>query len=153
MRSISRETVAAVLFSQDGMILIGMKDPKDRMYINMWGISGGGVEEGESLETALQREILEETGIDISPYKIEFLDDTNTGEAEKRLRETGEIVLCKMKFNTYKVVLYDKKATQIPVTAGDDLIECRWVTKEELQTIPLNGPTQWLFKKMGLLIR
>lgn len=152
MRKIYRNIVAAVLFSLDGKVLIGRKDPNEKMYVGKWGIPGGGVEEGETLTIALQREIAEETGIDITGFPVDLIDDVNGDTSEKRLKQTGEVVLCEMKFNTYKVQL-DKKANEIPLAASDDLVECRWVTKDGLKDVELNGPTIWLFTKMGLLIK
>lgn len=38
----------------------------------VWVSPGGGVEEGESLESALQRELWEELGIDIHPSALSF---------------------------------------------------------------------------------
>lgn len=39
---------------------------------NLWLPPGGGLEFGETLETALKREFLEETGLDIAPAKFAF---------------------------------------------------------------------------------
>ncbi len=149
MRTIKRIIVAAVIFSADNKVLLGKKDPKVKMYLDTWGIPGGGVEEGESKERALQREIHEETGIDITGLTVEPLDDTNSDVVEKVL-STGETVLCDMKFFTYLVKL-DNNAEEIEVVTTDDLIECKWVPKEELQMEQLNRPTIWLFKKMGII--
>ncbi|MBI3114568.1 MAG: NUDIX hydrolase [Candidatus Harrisonbacteria bacterium] len=87
MRTIHRDIVGALIFSRDGKLLQALKDPKGGgVYpIECWHIPGGGVEEGETKEAALVREVREETGIDIAPYTIELLDDTNDGESEKTL--------------------------------------------------------------------
>ena len=52
-----RRAVRAILFDQDGKIAL--------LHIagsGFYSLPGGGVDEGESLETALERELLEETG-------------------------------------------------------------------------------------------
>ena len=108
MRIVERDIVAAVIFSKDNKILLGMKDPKDLIYANTWGIPGGGIEEGETKIQALIREVMEETGIKIEEEKIELIDDTNSGESQKRLKENGEVVTVKMKYFTYKVTLINQ---------------------------------------------
>ncbi len=105
MRSINRDIVAALIFSKDGKLFQGMKNPNDKgVYSDCWHIPGGGINNSEDKITALIREIKEETGIVISPEKIELVDDHGYGESEKTLKENGERVLCKMKFSVYKII-------------------------------------------------
>jgi len=71
MREIQRTIVSALIFSKDGKLLMGKKNPaKGGVYPDCWHIPGGGVEEKETLEQALKREVQEEVGINISPYRI-----------------------------------------------------------------------------------
>ena len=106
MRTISREIVSGLIFSKDGKLLMGMKDPKSGgVYLDCWHLPGGGVESDETKEDALRREILEETGIDISNSYIILADDQGSGQTEKTLKDTGETVLCYMKFNVYRIEL------------------------------------------------
>lgn len=87
MNIIHREIVSALIFSKDGGV-----------YTDCWHIPGGGIEEGENKVDALIREIKEETGINISPYKIELADDKGSGESETFWEATHERVVCKMQF-------------------------------------------------------
>lgn len=152
MRTINREIVSAIIISKDGKIFQGMKHPeKGGVYSDCWHIPGGGVDERETKEQALIREIKEETGIDISGYKFELVDDKGEGESEKVLKETGEKVLCKMKFSVYKVEINDKKAEQIGVTLSDDLEKHIWTEPKELKNIKLTPPSIELFKRLGYL--
>ena len=131
MREIRRIIVSALIFSRDGKLLMGRKDPlKGGVYPDCWHIPGGGVDEGESLEQALAREIKEEVGIDLSSSEVIPLPFKNTGTSEKTL-STGEKVLCHMDFNYFEVHI-DKLANQIETKLNDDLIEVRWFLKEEL---------------------
>ncbi len=56
---------------QDGKILLG-KRKKDRLYPDIWDIFGGHMEENETKEETLRRELQEELGIEAR--KLEFLE-------------------------------------------------------------------------------
>jgi 8-oxo-dGTP pyrophosphatase MutT (NUDIX family) len=100
MRSIHREIIGAFIFSNDGHILLGRSQP-DGVYPGHSTIPGGGVDEGETLPQALQREVLEETGLDIKGAEIALVNDTQFGVSEKTLRDTGERVLAHVHFNDF----------------------------------------------------
>jgi len=152
MRQINREIVSALIFSKDNKLFQGMKAPtKGGVYTDCWHLPGGGIDEGENSKQALIREIKEETGIDITPYKIELVDDIGRGESEKVLQDTGEKVWCKMKFNVYKVVIDDKNANEIKVTLDDDLEKYEWVDLADSSSRKLTPPSVELFKRLGYL--
>ena len=153
MRTIDREIVSAHLYSTDGKLLMARNThpAAGGVYGDCWKIPGGGVEAGETKLQTLVREVQEEAGIDISALPVELLDDTMVGEAEKNIRETGERVLAKMKFFTYKVVL-DKPAAQIPVTLDPhEFDEYRWLELSEIKSLKLSPPSIELLTKLGLL--
>lgn len=152
MKTIHRDIVSALIFSKDGKLFQGKKDPKSGgVYLDCWHIPGGGVDEGEDMLAALKREILEETGIDISPYAIELIDDQGSGESETFWKETGERVLCKMRFYVYRVVIADKNASEIAVSLDDDLAEFQWTDPSEFAMLKLTPPSILLFKRLGML--
>lgn len=151
MRKIKRDIVSAIIFSKDGKLFQGMKNPKKGgVYLDCWHIPGGGVDEGEDKKEALIREVKEETGIDISPYKIELIDSSGRGESQKTLK-TGEQVLCEMQFYVYKVVLDDKNTSEIEVKLDDDLFNFQWTEIDNLRKIKLTPPSLDLFKKLGYI--
>jgi 8-oxo-dGTP pyrophosphatase MutT (NUDIX family) len=151
MKEIERDIVSALIFAKDGKLFQGMKDSrKGGVYSDCWHIPGGGVDEGETKEEALKREIKEETGIDISGYEIILVDDAGRGESDKTLK-TGEKTRCKMKFFVYKVEIRDKNAAEIKVSLDDDLNKFRWTDPKELSNLKLTPPSVELFKKLGYL--
>jgi 8-oxo-dGTP diphosphatase len=60
---------ACVLLDSEGRILIA-KRPPGRSLAGLWEFPGGKVEQGESPEHALIRELAEELGIDIAPADL-----------------------------------------------------------------------------------
>lgn len=151
MRRIHRDIVSALIFSQDGKLFMGMKDPnKGGVYADCWHIPGGGIDDGEDKLIALAREIMEETGIDIKNEQIELVDDTGTGKSTRKLKDTGEVVECDMSFNVYKVTLH-QKSEAIEVDLNDDLVRYEWVDVTNLGDYKLTPPSVKLFSKLGYL--
>lgn len=67
-----RIRVAGILISDDGVLLIAHKKNND-VY---WLLPGGGVDYGESLSEALEREFLEELNIDITVNDLALISDS-----------------------------------------------------------------------------
>lgn len=149
MRTIHRDIASALIFSKDGKLLMGMKDPSGGgVYADCWHIPGGGVDAGETNERALHREVLEEVGIDITNCKVALADDQGSGETEKTIKDTGEKVLCKMKFYVYRVDI-DQNAAVIELKPNDDLVKLEWVDLSDLDNYKLTPPSLTLFKRLG----
>lgn len=152
MREINRTIVAAIILSQDNKILLGKKDPsKGGVYPNCWHTPGGGVDEGETLEQAVIREVREEVGIDITPYPLERIPLVDQGVAEKTLKETGERVLCHMEFNRFQIVIKDQLAKDIQLQLNDDLVEAQWFSMEELAQTKQIPSGREFFQKLGFI--
>jgi 8-oxo-dGTP diphosphatase len=58
------EVAVGVVYNQQGEVLVGQRTVKD-LYFRKWEFPGGKLESGETVEQALSRELLEETGISI----------------------------------------------------------------------------------------
>ena len=70
------EVAVGVLIRGDGSFLLTSR-PIGKVYEGYWEFPGGKLEQGESVEQALRRELLEELGIYISPvipWKVELVD-------------------------------------------------------------------------------
>lgn len=149
MRTVERIIVSAVIFSKDGKFLQVLQIPTSRsVYPNCWSIIGGGVDEGEDFRIALNREVQEETGLDISLCDAELVHQAH-GEGEKTLT-TGEHVALKMHFHTYRVMI-DQPACEISVTLSDEHAEYRWFLPSELKEVKIPPPSVELFTVLGFL--
>ncbi len=150
MREINRTIVSGLVFSKDGKLLMGLKDPsKGGVYADLWHLPGGGLDEGESLEDGLYRELQEEVGLDIKGARIVRVESVGAGSAEKTLKD-GERVLCHMEFNRFEVHL-DTNADETKVFPSSDLVELRWFTPEELKTVNQIPGGKEFFEAMGYI--
>jgi 8-oxo-dGTP pyrophosphatase MutT (NUDIX family) len=149
MRSVERRIVSAFIVSSDGKVLLGKKDPdQGGVYPNSWHNPGGGVDVNETDEEALSREVLEETGIDISQSEKVRIDDRGVGEASKTL-STGEKITVRMQFNIYKVVL-NKPSTKVELIPRGDLVGLAWFPIDSLEHMRLTPPAIELIARKGI---
>jgi 8-oxo-dGTP pyrophosphatase MutT (NUDIX family) len=151
MRTIHRDCVVGLIFSADGKLLMGMKDPHGGgVYADCWHIPGGGIDENETQTQALRREMGEEVGIDTARATVTLVDYVGSGESKKTLRDTGEVVWCNMKFYYYRIELPDG-ADAIKVRPGDDLQKITWVDIADLPKTKYAPPSAGIFTHLGYL--
>lgn len=68
-----RIRVAAIITDEQGRVLAVRHVKGEDTY---WLLPGGGVEYGESLAESLVRELREETGLEVKPGRIAFVNDS-----------------------------------------------------------------------------
>jgi len=149
MRTINRKIVGAFIFSSDDKILLG-HNKKGGTYQGMLVIPGGGIEEGETELEAVKREILEETGVNLASATITQLDNVATGESEKTLKDTNEVVLMKMQFFDFTAKL-NETADQVSLRFDDDFGDAQWYSAEELRNAQMGPNTKLTLQKLGFL--
>ena len=114
---------AAVIRGADGRVLIA-KRPQDKHQGGLWEFPGGKVEPGESVESALRRELQEELGIDI--------------------RQARPLIQVRHDYPDKQVLLDIWKVTRfLGEPFGKEGQECRWVPLAELHNYQFpdaNGP-------------
>ena len=87
--------IAAIILENDkGELFLALRDNKSWIpFPNHWDLIGGHVEDGETPEEALVREIKEELDIDIGEYKFYKKYECLTGDAYENVKfiYTGKI--------------------------------------------------------------
>ncbi|MBU0534861.1 NUDIX domain-containing protein [Patescibacteria group bacterium] len=59
--------IRAIVQNEDGLILIIKRSPSDSYMPNKWELPGGKLDIGQDISNALEREVLEETGLVVIP--------------------------------------------------------------------------------------
>ena len=124
-----RPAVGAVVFKNGCVLLVRRGKPP---AMGQWAIPGGRVELGETLESAAEREIREETGIIIRAKSPIYAFD-----AIERDRQGGV---------RFHYVIIDLEADFLggKLISGDDALEARWVSAGEFDRLRVNAATRHL---------
>jgi ADP-ribose pyrophosphatase YjhB (NUDIX family) len=133
--SVSRPvvTVGALIFDDAGRVLM----VRTHKWSNLWGIPGGKTEFGESSETALRRELREETALEITDIRFVLVQDCIHS---KEFYRDAHFVLLNY---TCRCV------GPARVRLNEEALEFRWVTPAEAFQLRLNEPTRLLLQKVA----
>ena len=70
--AVKKNALAAIINNQNQILLLRRNPNIEMWQPGKWALVGGGVEEGETPEEAVKREIKEETGLNINKFKEKF---------------------------------------------------------------------------------
>jgi 8-oxo-dGTP diphosphatase len=105
-----KEIAAIILENDKGEFLLALRDDKSWIpFPNHWDLIGGHVEEGETPEEALVREVKEELGIDIKDYSFYKKYECFTGDAYEN---TKYIYAGKINIPIEEVTLFEGQRPQ-----------------------------------------
>lgn len=128
--------VAAAFVTYKGKILLFHRDDKPGINDpNRWSLIGGNVEDGETFEQALIREIKEEINVSVENPKFLF----------PRKGLLGHDGMC------YHVPLSDEQAQSVKL--GDEGQEVRFFTFEEMGKLPLAIDIEAIYRDYRDLLR
>jgi len=110
-------TVVKALITNRGDILIGKKEEQEGHPISgEWHILGGHLEKGEEIEEAVEREVKEETSLEV---KLHQVIDVATFSWEEGEKDSVQIV-------------YHCETEKRDEEARDDISELKWVSPTEI---------------------
>lgn len=124
-----RVAVGAIVFKENNVLLVLRGKPPSQ---NLWSIPGGSVKLGETLQKAAEREIREETGLNIHArepiYTFDVVDRDENGTVR------------------YHYVIVDLLADYVGGTLrpGDDALDVRWVSSKALKNMKVSEATRKL---------
>lgn len=67
-KNVLRNRACAIVISDDWMLLVKQQVPTRKEPV--WMPPGGGIQYGETIQSALKREVLEETGLMVEPVRL-----------------------------------------------------------------------------------
>jgi 8-oxo-dGTP diphosphatase len=124
--------VGAVVFNEERVLLVRRGQPPS---CDLWAIPGGKVRLGETLQTAAEREILEETGLTVCARQPVYTFDIIEQDAQGRIR--------------FHYVIVDLIADYVAgtISAGDDAREVRWIGPDEIRRLEVSPQTVDLLQR------
>jgi ADP-ribose pyrophosphatase len=131
-----RVAVGAVVLRNDTVLLVKRgKSPAK----GQWAIPGGRVRLGESLQAGAERETREETGLIIRAGRPVFTFESIRRDPAGRVR--------------FHYVVIDLEAELVggDIRPGDDALDARWVSREEMGRLPVNAATLQLLTQLSFV--
>jgi nucleoside triphosphatase len=122
-------TVGALVTAEDNRVLI----VKTTKWRGTWGVPGGKVDWGESLEMGLMRELREEVGLDLTDIRLAVLQES---VIDPQFCREAHFIL----------VNYYARSSSQQVVPNEEILEWRWVTPKNALYYPLNSYTRLLIE-------
>jgi len=134
--------VVGIVQNEKEQYLIGKMPVERGVFPGEWGLPGGGIEDGETIETALRRELREELGLEILDIRPLFFSD---GLYKKSFPD-GSLQDIYMIF-----LVFSCKAVSEEVKLNLEFSQYAWVDPATLQNYDLNSATIKTFQRVGLI--
>lgn len=137
-----RLIVSALIVNNRGEFLLCHKPVGRGVFPNQWAMVGGGVDERETMEEALRREVKEEAGLAIHHIEPLFFWD----DLQSKFRSGKSIGDIYMIYLVFRCVSRSNK-----VKLNEEHDEYRWAAAADLFQYDVNLPTRETFMRLGLL--
>ncbi len=127
--------VGAIIFKENKVLLVksGQAPAKGK-----WAVPGGKIKPGESMADALKREIREETNLEIEVGDVVLVFDVMEHDEKGRL------------LFHYVIIDFEYSYVRGELKPGDDAVEARWISENELVRLDVNIKTLNLLKEKYL---
>ncbi|MEK7094346.1 MAG: NUDIX hydrolase [Patescibacteria group bacterium] len=137
----NKSVVTGILVkNEEGKLLLVKKSGGIGPYADTYLTPGGGVNDGEPIDEAAQRELFEETGVKVRNLKRAFFDDDVTPNWK------GDEKHFIMLFYTGDYVSGDLKPTE----GDDDNLEViQWFSVDEIKNLKLSPPLEKFLRLTG----
>lgn len=137
-----RTVVVGVVQNKSGEYLLCKKPVGEGVYPGQWALPGGGIDEGETMEQALKREMMEEVGLKINDIQpLFFRDDTQP-------KYKGGVVNA----DVYMVYLmFSCRAVNDVSIDNREFEDFAWVKASNVGAYDLNVATRNTFERIGVL--
>ena len=141
--TLTRLVVVPIVRDEHERILLCKMPPDRGVFPNKWGLPGGGVEPGEQMYQALEREIREELGVSLLDAKPLFFKDG----LHKKTFSDGSKREIYMVFLLFECRISSTET----ICLNDEFCEYAWVEPVRLSSYDLNSATRETFQSLGLM--
>ena len=128
--------VPAIIKNSKGEILLEKRAKNVLLYPGYWGLPGGLIEYGETIEQAIRREIREELGVDSKVIKYAKKPMMNFAEKGKKLQYLDIPVYCKIKGKPM---------------AKDETQDVKWFAPKEIKKMKMAYNHKEILKQEGII--
>lgn len=133
----NRRIIVSALIKCQNKYLFIKQNKEGGIYQDCLHIVGGGLEENETLEEAIKREVMEEVHIE--------LDKVNPFDFD------SDITMYKGQMTQLIFLRYTAEIKDFIGYADSDAKEMLWLSKEEILDYKHNEPSMRFLKKLGLI--
>ncbi len=134
MKEYQQVCVSGFVLNDKGEVLIVKRAMDDDFLPGYWEVPGGGTDFGEHPIIALQRELKEETGLDVEVDEPLYVDDYFMDKSHEKIHRVEIFFLCRMKDVNQQVQISHEHS------------EYKWVSKEAVSTV---GMTEYMRKSIS----
>ncbi len=106
--------------------------------LDFWYLPGGRVHHGETMDEALERELIEEVGSPPAASELIWLVENLFSYESQQFHEISPFFQVSLPANA-EVMFWDDVTTRIE-TGDETILEWRWVPIDELHTLDLRPP-------------
>lgn len=106
------------IMNSKGELLIQKRSKEKRLYPNLWSITSGGTDLGETTLDTAYREVKEELGINLKPEELELM------MSYKRNHDFVDVYLARKDIELEEITMQKEEVSDV-----------KWVSKEELEEL------------------